>query len=373
MAQKIITARDNYIELDNWIKENSCRKLLLVCNKSIRFMDDLCKYLEEIEKNGIEIIKFQDFQPNPLYKSVVKGVELFREEKCDGIMAVGGGSAMDVAKCIKLYSNQAGDGSNGAWLNEETVPNNIPFIAMPTTAGTGSEATRYAVIYYNYAKQSITSESFIPETVLMDPNALNTLPIYQKKATLCDALCHAIESFWSVNSTNESKEYSREAIKGILENMDGYLANTEEGNSKMLRAAYTAGKAINITQTTAGHAMCYKLTSLFRCAHGHAAILCDRVLFSWMINNMDKCIDPRGKKYLKNTLDEIGQAMGCKDAQTGAAKLVEIFERLELEVPKSSEEQYAELKISVNPIRLKNHPTAMDVDTINALYHEILR
>lgn len=155
--------------------------------------------------------------------------------------------------------------------------------------------------------------------------------------------------------------------------MDGYLANTEEGNAGMLRAAHTAGKAINITQTTAGHAMCYKLTSLFRCAHGHAAILCDRVLFPWIIDHTDKCIDPRGEKYLEQTLDEIGQAMGCKDAKAGAAKLVGIFERLELEVPESSEEQYAELKTSVNPVRLKNHPAAMDVDTIDALYHEILR
>ena len=153
---------------------------------------------------------------------------------------------------------------------------------MPTTAGTGSEATRYAVIYYNDAKQSITSKSIIPSTVLMDPNALKTLPVYQRKATMCDALCHAIESFWSVNSNEESKKYSRAAIKGVLKNMQGYFENTEEGNAGMLRAAYDAGKAINITQTTAGHAMCYKITSLFGCAHGHAAILCDRVLFSWM-------------------------------------------------------------------------------------------
>ncbi len=364
----IITTENNYKGLSEWLEGK--QKVLLVCGGSIRFLDDFNKKLDTLTT---PIIRFSDFRPNPLYKSVVKGVEMFRTEGCDSIIAVGGGSAIDVAKCIKLYSNLPGDGAEGTWLKAEIVPNTIPFLAMPTTAGTGSEATRFAVIYYEGAKQSITSESFIPETVLMDPNALKTLPQYQKKATMCDALCHAIESFWSVNCNEESKEYSRAAIQGLIEHMDGYLANTEEGRAGMLRAANTAGKAINITQTTAGHAMCYKITSLFGCAHGHAAILCDRVLFPWMIENTDKCIDPRGEEYLKKSLDEIGLAMGCADAKSGADKLVEIIEKLELEVPVATVEQYEELRISVNPVRLKNHPIALDVETINELYHEVLR
>ena len=372
MEQTIITAKENYADLDRWLRENGCKKLLMVCDDSIRFMEGFSRHLEEIGKQGVQVITFRDFQPNPLYESVVKGVKLFRNEQCDSIMAVGGGSAMDVAKCIKLYSNLPGSGDAGAWLKAEIIPNGIPFIAMPTTAGTGSEATRYAVVYYNDAKQSVTSESFIPGTVLMDPSALKTLPAYQKKATMCDALCHAIESFWSVNSTEKSKEYSRAAIQGVLEHMDGYLGNTEEGNAGMLRAAHTAGKAINITQTTAGHAMCYKITSLFRAAHGHAAILCDRVLYPWMVENTDKCTDPRGEAYLKETLDQIGAAMGCADAKAGAEKLAAVFAGLGLEVPAATAEQFETLKNSVNPVRLKNHPIALDADMIDDLYHKIL-
>ena len=373
MEQRIITPGENYKGLDDWIKETGSKKILMVCDGSIWYQKEFNVHLEEIEKTEVQMIGFRDFQPNPLYENVQDGVKLFREEKCDSIIAVGGGSAIDVAKCIKLYSNLRGDGENGDWLTADYVPNDVPFLAMPTTAGTGSEATRYAVIYYDGKKQSVTSESFIPGTVLMDPNTLITLPLYQKKATMCDALCHAIESYWSVNSTDESKEYSRTAIQGVMEHMDGYLNNTEEGRSGMLRAANTAGKAINITQTTAGHAMCYKITSLFKSAHGHAAILCDRILFPWMVNNTNKCIDPRGEGYLKNTLDEIGVAMGCTDAQAGAEKLSKIFNQLELDVPEATEEQYAELKTSVNPVRLKNHPIQLTVDTIDMLYHEILR
>lgn len=372
MNQRIITPGENYKGLDDWIREKGCRKILMVCDGSIWYQKAFNAHLEEYDKLGVEMIGFRDFQPNPLYENVQEGVKLFREEKCDAIIAVGGGSAMDVAKCIKLYGNLPGGGENGSWLTAEYVENNIPFLAMPTTAGTGSEATRFAVIYYNGKKQSVTSESFIPDTVLMDPNTLITLPPYQKKATMCDALCHAIESFWSVNSTDESKEYSREAIQGVIGNMDGYLGNTKEGRAGMLRAANTAGKAINITQTTAGHAMCYKITSLFGCAHGHAAILCDRELYPWMIENTDKYIDPRGEEYLKKTLDEIGQAMGCVDAKAGAEKLVKIFEKLEFEVPAAKDEQFEELKSSVNPVRLKNHPIALDEVTIDMLYHIIL-
>lgn len=371
--QKIITPGENYNGLDEWILNTSCKKILMICDGSIWYQKAFSEHLEEIYKLGVQIIDFRNFQPNPLYENVRDGVRLFREEKCDAIIAVGGGSAMDVAKCIKLYGNYPGEGEKGSWLSEEYVENDIPFLAMPTTAGTGSEATRYAVIYYDGKKQSVTSESIIPDTVLMDPETLKTLPIYQKKATMCDALCHAIESFWSVNSTDESKDYSRLAIQGVIKYMSGYLANTKEGRAGMLRVANTAGKAINITQTTAGHAMCYKITSLFGCAHGHAAVLCNRVLFPWMVKNTDKCIDPRGEEYLRKTLDEIGQAMGCENAQAGSKKLETIFDELGLEIPEAMDEEYEELKTSVNPVRLKNHPIELTVETIDTLYHEILR
>lgn len=372
MEQKIITAENGYAGIDAWLKKNNVKKILLVCDGSIKYQKDFNAYLSKIEKTGTNIIRFTDFQPNPLYDSVVKGVVVYREEHCDAIMVVGGGSAMDVAKCVKLYSNMQGNGENGDFLWQEVVPNKIPFLAMPTTAGTGSEVTCYAVIYYEGAKQSITHDSFIPETVLMDSSVLKTLPLYQKKCTMMDALCHAIESFWSVNSTEESKKYSCDAIKLVLANMQGYLDNTEEGNAGMLMAAHTAGKAINITQTTAGHAMCYKVTSLFGVAHGHAAILCDRKLFPWMIRNTGMCTDPRGEAFLKETFADISQAMGCNNSEEASVKLQEIFDSLQLDVPVATKEQFEQLKTSVNPVRLKNHPVQLTVESIDALYHEIL-
>lgn len=373
MTQEIIEAEEKYDLLDTWFRKNNVRCALLVCGKSIERLR-INDYMDQIPKRlGVKIVRFMDFQPNPDYESAVKGVHIFRARACDAIIAVGGGSAIDVAKCIKLFSNMDGDGADGAYLRQSVHANKIPFLSMPTTSGTGSEATRYAVIYYDGIKQSVSDYSCIPSTVLMDACVLKTLPAYQKKATMMDALCHAIESFWSVNSTEESRRYSRRAIEQVLANMEGYLANTKEGNTGMLYAANTAGKAINITQTTAGHAMCYKITTLFGCAHGHAAALCNRALFPWMINNLDKCIDPRGDKFLKAILTEIADSMRCDSVACAVQKLNEIVCSLSLEIPKASEEQFIILKNSVNPERLKNFPIKMDTDTIDKLYHDILR
>ena len=121
MEQKIIRADGNYKELMEWLRN---KKPILVCDGSIDFLTDLNRNLEE---RGEEIIRFSDFQPNPLYESVVEGVKIFHRENCDSIIAVGGGSAIDVAKCIKLYSNMDGDGADGNYLKQEIAENNIPF------------------------------------------------------------------------------------------------------------------------------------------------------------------------------------------------------------------------------------------------------
>ncbi len=372
MQQTIYKASPNYKELDDYLNGNEIRSFLLVSGKSLQ-KHNMNDYFNKLEKRtGIQVVKFDGVQPNPHYEIVVRGVEIFRKNKCDAIVAVGGGSVIDVAKCIKLYSSFEDDGVDGSFLNRSIVPNEVKLLAVPTTAGTGSEATKYAVLYYHNEKQSITHESIIPDTVLMDSSALKTLPLYQRKATMLDAFCHSIESFWSVNSTAESKVYSREAIELILQSMNGYFANEDIANETMLRAAYIAGKAINITQTTAGHAMCYKLTSLYGVAHGHSAALCVKELWPWMIKNTDKCVDSRGKDYLDDMFVELAAIMQCKNAYSAAEWFGNFVEGLRLEMP-VAKDNYDVLKSSVNPVRLKNNPVRLDVDIIDSLYHKILK
>ena len=124
------------------------KKVLLVTDSSFPFLN----IKNEVEGISIPYVKFSDFTPNPLYEDVCKGVELFNAEECDTILAVGGGSSLDVAKCIKLYCRMSKD---TLYLDQEYKDTGVKLIAIPTTAGTGSESTRYAVIYYDGKKQQL--------------------------------------------------------------------------------------------------------------------------------------------------------------------------------------------------------------------------
>lgn len=366
--QTMLYAGGDYAELDAYIKENQIRKIFLVCGGSIRFLG-INGWFEKLEADtGIQVVRFSGFQPNPSYESVAEGARLFRREQCDLIAAVGGGSAMDVAKCVKLFYNMDGHRN---YLEQEIVPNDVRLLAVPTTAGTGSEATRYAVIYFEGKKRSVTHESCIPSAVLMDPSLLRTLPDYHRKSSMLDALCHAVESYWSVNSTEESKAYSRSAIQAVLGNMDSYLNNEPSGGAGMLEAANTAGKAINITQTTAGHAMCYRLTSLCGIAHGHAAALCVAKLWPYMASHPEKCLDPRGEEYLVRTFEEIARAMGCKTVQEGIERFQSIVAGLGLTASQNGDTEYTVLSESVDPERLKNNPVALSPEDIGGIYRQI--
>lgn len=366
IEQILLEPFDNYAEVDKYIEAYSGGSIFLVCGKSFERMS-FYFHLQELKDKGIRIVRFSDFHPNPSYESVVAGVEKFRKEKTGLILAVGGGSALDVAKCIKLYSVKLPHEPE-VTINESIT--NIKLLAVPTTAGTGSEATRFAVIYRNGEKQSVTDESIIPDAVLFDPSVLNFLPMYHRKAAMLDALCHGIESFWSVNATEESQALSEEAIVNILSNMESFLKNDSEGNNYMMSAAYTAGKAINITQTTAGHAMSYKLTSLYGIAHGHAVALCIDVLWSWMAEHISACNDIRGENYLKNTLARLGRLFGAEDS-FGCKKFREILKMLKLGDVDIRAEDIGLLSDTVNPVRLKNHPVSMTKEDIRGLYESI--
>ncbi len=369
MNQTILPPSQDYRSLDEYFAQIGTRRLMLVCGNSINRLR-LGDYFSTLrERTGIEVVRFSDYTPNPDYASVVAGVETYRKTSCDMVVAVGGGSAMDLAKCIKMYATMP---DTPDYMLQTIVANDIPLLAVPTTAGTGSEATRFAVIYYQGRKQSVADESCIPTAVLIDPTVLDTLPEYHRKATMLDALCHAVESHWSVNSTDESKVYAERAIRMVMDNMDGYLKNTPEGNAGMLEAANIAGKAINITQTTAGHAMSYMLTTLYGTAHGHAVALCMTALWQYMLDHTDLCNDPRGEDYLKSVLSEIGAAMGCATAQEAATRFDELYYSLDLPDPTATEEEFLTLVNSVNPSRLKNHPVLLTPSVLEELYRSIL-
>lgn len=316
--------------------------------------------------DAIPHIEFSEFTPNPLYGQVCEGIKLFNKEQCELIVAVGGGSTIDVAKCIKLYCKMD---SSTNYLKQETFDSGITLIAVPTTAGTGSESTRHAVIYYEGAKQSISHPSIVPDYAVLEPSVLKTLPVYQKKCTMLDALCQAIESWWSVNSTDESIEYSKKAIEAIRANWEDYIFNnTDSAAEQIMQAANYAGRAINITATTAAHAMSYKITSMYHFPHGHAVAVCMPEVWGYMLEHTADCIDGRGVKHLENTLGQIAEMIDLPYFKA-------MMEKLKMNYPET-ENREADLDIlsaSVNPVRLKNNPVALSKEVLREMYGRIVR
>ena len=373
MSQKLI---NGIAQLPAILQEVGCEKLFLVVDSSYPFLN----IKDAIEALPVkERVMFSDFTPNPLYEQVCNGIELLKSSNCDTILAVGGGSAIDVAKCIKL-AVLAKEG------NDAIIPplvstcvacdgSKLPFIAIPTTAGTGSESTHNAVMYYEGAKQTVTNDGVLPDYAILEPTVLKTLPLYQKKCTMMDALCQGIESWWSVNSTEESYEYSRKTIELIMANWRKYIfENDAEAAANIMLAANYGGRAINITQTTAAHAMSYKITSLYNLPHGHAVAICLPEIWEYMIGHMDKCIDSRGQDYLTRIFVDISKAMKCENPEQAIIKFREMIKEMELENPVAMDKE-KELKVlsaSVNPVRLKNNPVRLTSDQIGNLYKLIL-
>lgn len=350
-------------------------KVFVVCDSSFPFLN----IKSDIESMGKPHVLFSDFTPNPLYEQVCKGIDLFQITKCNSILAVGGGSAIDVAKCIKL-AVLAKEG-NAALIpplvstRVECDGSKIPFVAIPTTAGTGSESTHNAVMYYEGAKQTVTNDGVLPDYAILEPSVLKTLPLYQKKCTMMDALCQGIESWWSVNSTEQSYEYSRKTIELIMANWRKYIFdNDDAAAANIMLAANYGGKAINITATTAAHAMSYKITSLYKLPHGHAVAVCLPVIWEYMIAHMDKCIDNRGNEYLSGIFDLIAKAMDCANPVKAIETFYQMMTDMDLKNPiaYNRDDELNILSTSVNPVRLKNNPVELSEEAISELYQLIL-
>ncbi len=322
-----------------------------------------------------ELTVFCDFQPNPKLEDVHAGVDLFRSVDPDLVVALGGGTAIDLAKMIVTFASSQSDTRELAIGLAPITGRNVPLVVIPTTAGTGSEATHFAVVYVDGQKYSVADPCLLPDYVLIDPKLTYSLPASMTSSTGLDAFCQAIESIWAVQATDESFEYATAAVRLCLKHLLPAVHNpTSEARLGMCRASHLAGKAINISKTTLPHAMSYAVTSTYRIPHGQAVALTltSALAFNAGITQSD-CNDPRGVKHVRNRLHWIQQLFGtnsieatCSEirqfiAATGnAACLTDagIHDPAELR-------QVAE---QVNAVRLANNPrSATQVDLVRLL------
>jgi len=353
--QKVIRGRDSLKKLPAMMEALGMKKPLIV--GSGHLTGTLLRKVPVLLTSPV----YSGYHPNPELSDSGQGMEIFRKEACDGIISIGGGSCMDTAKAVKarMYA------TDGTALRESRLEGDgaCPHIAIPATAGTGSEATQTAVVYVDGTKLSLSHPFLRPEGTVLDASLLDSLPEYHKKSCALDALAQGIESYWSRGSNEDSRVHAYLAIIGVLDNLKAYLAGDPHAAEEMLDASFQSGKAIQITRTTAAHAMSYMLTKRLGLAHGHACMLTLPTLWEMMAEHDE----------MKDTLKDLSEKMRLGDPLMAPRLLKGILYDLEMAVPPvPDEETLDELAGSVNEERLSNHPVAMTKEEIKQAYRRAM-
>ena len=302
---------------------------------------------------------------NPTTAFVQAAWEQLRGARCQAVVGVGGGSVLDVAKLLALLLAQdtaaldglvAGQGGN--------LQPPLPMIAIPTTAGTGSEVTPFASLQTDDRKKiTVEHVGLFPRVALIDPLLTHSMPPYITACTGFDALSQAIEAFWAVRHTPFADTHALRAIPFILEHLErAVLApNDRAARFAMALASSEAGLAISQTRTTAVHAVSYPLTSFFGIPHGHA---CALTLASFIRFNAPALVNGRGT--------ELWSAMGVATSEDAAVRAERLMLAVKLErrlsrlgVDTAGREQVVTHGFRAD--RVKNNPRALDPETLREL------
>jgi len=271
-------------EIPELLRRQNVRRPILVTDEGLIRAGVAQRVIDVLAKAYFSYVVFTDVEPNPSVNTVNKIQKLYLEQDCDGFIALGGGSSMDAAKGAaaravkpKKSVNQLG----GLLKIAKKLP---PFIAIPTTAGTGSETTIAALITDTdtHHKYAIMDLSLIPHYAILDPELTLGLPPAISAATGMDALTHAVEAYlcWTYN-TKESIQFALDAVKIIFNNLEKVYANGNniQARQEMLRASYKAGFAFTRAGVGNIHAIAHTMGGLYNTPHGLAnAVILPKVL-----------------------------------------------------------------------------------------------
>ena len=321
-----------------------------------------------IENNFNVSMSFYNFNTNPQLDDLTKGINLFKESNYDCIIAIGGGSTIDMAKLISVFAHQ--ENCIESYLSGENTINNqkTPLIAIPTTAGTGAETTAFSVLYVDKTKYSVASKTMLPDYVYLSHRFSLSANSYLTACTGADAFCQAIESVWSVNSTPESEKYAYKTVHLIWNNLkDAVIHNSADAKRIIQEAAFLAGKAINISKTSAPHAISYAFTSYYHIPHGHAVSISLPYFFEFNCNiSNDDCIDKRGSNAVIEKLNKLLQIIRL-DKTNVKQELTSFFAFIGIETNISVLINNFDTSLiidNVNIQRLKNNPREIKHDDL---------
>lgn len=275
-AKKIVFGNGSLLTLAGQVKEHHAQNPLVVIDKSLAATGLQEKIANILVSEGIKFTVYDKVEPEPRIELADEGAALAIKNKCDLVIGIGGGSAMDVAKAIAVIATNKGPASD--YLGLHKVPKaGLPKIMIPTTAGTGSEVTFTAVFVRKNLKkkEGMNSPYLYPELALLDPELTLSLPPAPTAYTGLDALCHAIESYTSINSSPMSEMFSLEAIALIAENLRTCVHEGRNiaARERMLLGSLYAGIGLANAGVTAVHSLSYPLGGKFGVPHGLANTL----------------------------------------------------------------------------------------------------
>ncbi len=360
------------LNLDEIFQVENVQKILLICGKQSFEKSGAKKLLTPfLQDKTVQI--FNDFSANPKIEDVEKAVNLINNILPDIILAVGGGSALDLAKAAKALCFIDMPLQEAVKQGIVSAQSACPLVAIPTTAGTGSEATHFSVIYINHKKYSLADSAMLPNYSIIDPAFSNNMPLYLRAVTGMDALCQAIESYWSVSATVQSQEIAIKAIALIKTNFILSMQDDKKARAKMAEAAFYAGQAINQTKTTAPHALSYWLTTKYNIPHGHAVALnLPRFIWAHGQTQFDQYSPGMTAKQHQQNMIDLYNVLECDDAQAVSNWVVSLMKDIGLKV--SWDEFGLEAKIiaeelarECNPERMSNNPVIFAPEQLRAL------
>ncbi|MCM2356679.1 MAG: iron-containing alcohol dehydrogenase [Geobacteraceae bacterium] len=252
-------------------------KLLIVTDAGLAKMGVADKIKGYVEEAGLQAVIFDGAEPNPTDKNVHDGVKVYQENKCDGIISLGGGSSHDCGKGVGLVIGNGGNIRDFEGVNKSTkaMP---PFLAINTTAGTASEMTRFCIITNTdtHVKMAIVDWRCTPNIAINDPVLMVGKPPALTAATGMDALTHAVEAYVSTIATPITDACAIKAIELIAEYLSPAVANGQnlEARDKMAYAEYLAGMAFNNASLGYVHSMAHQLGGFYNLPHG----VCNAIL-----------------------------------------------------------------------------------------------
>lgn len=370
MNQKEIFGLGSLNKIKNIISRLRTKRILLVTGKD-SYVSSGAKQIIESSLKDKQVTIFSNFEINPKLKDIKKGILLFQKVKPDLVVAIGGGSVIDVAKAINSLSANHGNPVDYIKGNLKIDKQGKTLIAIPTTSGSGSEATHFAVVYVGKTKYSLAHESILPSYAIIDPQLTFNSPPKLTAISGMDAFCQAVEAYWSVNSTSLSKRCSKQAIKLATKFLETAVNSpTLESRVAMSKAAHLAGKAINIAKTTACHAISYPITTYFGVPHGHAVglTLSSMMEYNTAVTKAD-INDKRGVIYVRRSIKDIGTSSEYINKLMVSIGLETKLSKLNI-----SHERDLDLiiKNGFNPDRVKNNPRLLTKTSLRKIITNLL-